>query len=249
MKKNLTYFFLIFISLAFFGCSDDENNPTEPTVEDYSKADYLISINYTLPGIDAEIKIKPNNQSKIITSASLTINQEEIFIGNHDESDSNIYYGFYLGTPGEILNCVVTLNGDVYNINLVYPYYPEIEWPNGLDTSVVNDFVWNLEADNQYQFFTAYGRSFDWIENVTLDEDSNVINLDPSARVFNMPINWIKSDLIEYGLILEEISFDYDDELVGICAATNEIFFGDCRNKSSKNQENKYKEILKLLDY
>lgn len=219
MKKLMLLFLIVMMSLSLLiiGCSDDDdddnNGTTTPSINP-SDYDYAFSINR----IDYKQKstytiMLWSVDSSIIDTLSLTIDGEPVMLSSYAGTD---WSGSIAGlNPGTEHSFALTINAKgSYNFDLMLPYSPMVTWPETINLSESNLFNWTLEADSYYQAFSGYAYAEDWD-----DDEDNYQELDPSARSYNMPANWLSSGFMYYSFSVYEYNYEFKNNL--LCFATD----------------------------
>lgn len=240
--KKITMMLMIFTFILmglFTGCSsddDDDNGPTGPSIDpnDYefymvvsstgSRGEYVLSVSST--------------SSTSIQSLELTINGATVSMVNY----MNNWAGFTNMTENETYQVEMIMNDNDYSFSMTIPYTPVVNWPTTWNIAEDTSITWTLTSDAEYQ--EIYGTATD---NVIWDDA--YADLDPSDRAFTIPANWVDASLTEYNLLLMEMNFSFDNDLIINCFSSSEMEYSE--NKVLQKPDKKkiaYDLIMRVLN-
>lgn len=241
MKKFTILFLVLTFSILGFisGCSDDDGGggTTDPSIdpEDYAFYMTVTSTDYQRDNYMITMIPMANN---IITSLEISINGVDVVMTNYME----LWSGSTIMSEGQTYQLEVTINGIDHSLTINTPHIPVVNWPVNWVLTEPTSIAWTLTADAEYQ--EIYGTSTDYI---TWDEA--YADLSPSDRSFTIPANWVDPIYTDYYLMLVEMNFAFEDNLIVTCMAFDEAFYvqGRLNGESKRNIIEISKDMYKRI--
>ncbi len=243
MKK----FTILFLVLAFCmmglitGCGDDEDGGTTcPSInpEDYDFYMTVASTNYQRN--ENVITIIPMDNN-IITSMEISVNGVTVIM----TSCMNFWTGSANMDEGQAYQVEAIINDNNYSFTINIPHIPIVNWPVNWIVTEPTTINWTLTADAEYQEF--YGTSTDYI---TWDEA--YADLGSSDRSFTIPANWVDPNYPDFDLMLMEMNFSFEDNLIVSCLSFDDALYVQGRLSGDSGKHNiieiskdTYKRIFK----
>ncbi|MCF7858183.1 MAG: hypothetical protein K9N07_02505 [Candidatus Cloacimonetes bacterium] len=216
MKKSALLFFVITFSLLLFisGCSKDDGNngTTGPSIDPNDYDFYMVVSEADLSG-EYMITVSPI-ENNTIESLELVVNDYSVTMVNY--VNMNMWAGTTTLDQGQTYPVALTMNDIDYSFNMKTAYIPSVNWPEEWIVTEATDLSWSLTADAQYQDLYATATDYTiW--------DEQYVNLDASARSHTIPANWVDSTLTNYNLLLMEMNFSFDENLICNCMSASEV--------------------------
>lgn len=236
--KKFTILFLTFIfSMMSFisGCSDDGNGTSGPSIdpEDYSY--YMVVSAIDLQRGDYIITITPMGNN-IITSVEISINGVDVVMSNY----MDIWSGLTVMGEGLTYQVDANINGIDHSLTIHTPYIPIVDWPPNWVITEPTTISWTLASNAEYQEFYATATNF------TIWED-NYEDLNNSDRTFTIPANWVDPLLTDYYLMLMELNFSFEDNLIVSCMSVDEAAYGILENMSLHDKIKISKDMFRRI--
>ncbi|MEA2097132.1 MAG: hypothetical protein U9P73_10635 [Candidatus Cloacimonadota bacterium] len=239
--RKFTILFLIFaFSMMSFitGCSDDESGGTTGPSIDPEDYDYYMLVSATgNQRSDYIITITPMNDNVII-SVEISINGIDVVMSSY----MDMWSGYTNMEEGQTYQVEAVINGTDHSLTINTPYIPIVDWPTNWNITEPTIISWTLTSNAEYQEFYATATDY-----ITWDE--NYADLDPSDRSFTIPGNWVDPLLTDYYLMLIEMNFSFEDNLIVSCMSANEAGYGILRemsvNDKIKISQNIFERFLK----
>ena len=216
------------------GCSDDDG-PSEPSInpEDYSY--YMVVAAMDLLRSEYIITITPMNNN-VITSVELSINGVDVVMSNY----MGTWSGLTEMDQGLTYQVETNINGNDHSLTINTPHIPIVDWPMNWVITEPTTISWTLTSNAEYQEFYATATDFTiW--------DENYEDLNNSDRSFTIPGNWVDPLLTDYYLMLMELNFSFDDDLIVSCMSVDEAAYGILENMSVHDKIKISKEIFKRI--
>ena len=214
--------FSIFILVLTFclvglisGCSNDDESgdPTGPSInpDDY---DFYMVVSST--GLRSEyiINVSPMDTNTIQT-LELTVNGSTVNMTNY----MSMWVGLTNMNEGQTYQVEMAMNGSDYSFTMTTVHIPVVNWPNTWTVTEPTDLSWTLTSNAEYQ--EIYGTATD---NTIWDEA--YADLNASDRSYTIPANWVNAALPEFNLMLMEMNFSFDDDLIINCMSASEMDYG-----------------------
>ncbi len=238
MKKITILFFIVTLSMlgVISGCSDDDGSggTTDPSInpEDYN---FYMIVSDTESREDYVITLIPMNNN-IITSIEISVNGVNVTMTNY----MDMWSGLIDMEEGQTYQVEATINGINHSLTINTPYVPTVEWPVNWNVTEPTTINWSLAANAEYQEF--YATATDYIT-----WDDNYADLSPSDRTFMIPENWVDPLLTDYSLMLIELNFSFEDNLIVSCMSADVIGYGIFRDVSEREKIKISKEIYNRI--
>ena len=218
------------------GCSDDDGDgPSGPSInpEDYSY--YMVVSAIDLQRSEYIITITPMNNN-VITSVEISINGVDVVMSNY----MGMWSGLTEMDQGQAYQVEATINGNDHSLTINTPHIPIVDWPMNWVITEPTTISWTLTSNAEYQEFYATATDFTiW--------DENYEDLNNSDRSFTIPGNWVDPLLTDYYLMLMELNFSFDDDLIVSCMSVDEAAYGILENMSVYDKIKISKEIFKRI--
>ncbi|MDP8268699.1 MAG: hypothetical protein P9L97_08230 [Candidatus Tenebribacter davisii] len=214
MKKISILFLILSLSLLGFiaGCGkdDDEGGTTDPSINpnDYN---YYVVVSGSVGEDNYIINITPMANNLIIQTLELTVNDSAVTMTNF----LSMWTGYCTMSEGASYQLDIILNGIDYSFNINIPYTPAVMWPDEWIITESTNITWNLTSNAEYQDIYASA-------NDGVIYEAQYADLNASDRSFTVPANWVSSTLTEYNLLLMEMNFSFDNDMIVSCMAANE---------------------------
>ena len=243
MRKFTILFLVLTFSMMglITGCGDDEDGGTTgPSInpEDYDFYMTVTATNYQRN--ENVITIIPMDNN-IITSLEVFVNGDAVVISNY----MDLWIGSTNMNEGQAYQIEMIINDNNYSFTINIPHIPIVNWPVSWIITEPTTINWTLTADAEYQ--EIYGTSTD---NITWDEA--YADLGPSDRSFTIPANWVDPNYPDFDLMLMEMNFSFEDNLIVSCMSFDEAFYAYGRLSGNSGKHNiieiskdMYKRIFK----
>jgi len=225
--------------LTVTGCSkddDDDNGPTGPSIDPNDYEFYMV---VSSTDLRSEYVLSLSSMGTTpIESVELTINGSMVTMVNY----MNNWAGFTNMEENSNYQVEMTINEVDYSFDMQVPYVPIVNWPNTWNIPEETEVTWTLAADAEYQ--DIYGSGQDGYAY-----DEAYTDLNPSDRSYTIPPNWLDSSLLEYNLLLMEMNFSFDNDLIINCFSSSEMDYAADR-QFEKPDKNKlaYEMMLRILE-
>jgi len=215
-KFTILILILTFCLIGFIsGCSNDDDNgdPTGPSInpDDY---DFYMVVSSTGLRSNYMLNVSPM-ETNVIQTLELTLNGSAVIMTNY----MSTWVGLADMTEGQTYQVEMTINSTDYSFTMTTAYIPAVNWPNVWMVTEPTDLSWTLTSNAEYQ--EIYGTATD---NVIWDEV--YADLNASDRSFTIPANWVNVTLPEFNLMLMEMNFSFDDDLIINCISASEMDYG-----------------------
>ncbi len=217
MKKITILILILTFCLTGFisGCSKDDDNgdPTGPSInpDDY---DFYMVVSSTGLRSNYMLNVSPM-ETNTIQTLELTVNGSAVIMTNY----MSMWVGLTDMTEGQTYQVEMTINSTDYSFTMITAYIPAVNWPNTWTVTEPTNLSWTLTSNAEYQ--EIYGTATD---NVIWDEV--YADLNASDRSFTIPANWVNVTLPEFNLMLMEMNFSFDDNLIINCMSASEMDYG-----------------------
>jgi len=219
------------------GCSDDENDPTGPSIdpEDY---DYYMTVSAEQGRGDYIIIISPM-ANNVITSMELSVNGVDVIMVNYP----SMWAGTTEMDEGQTYQVEAVINGSDYSFSIVTAHIPAVNWPAIWDITEPTAIIWSLTSNAEYQEFYATATDYTiW--------DDNYEDLNNSDRSYTIPANWVDPLLTDYSLLLIEMNFAFENDLIVSCMSFDAAFYvqgrlnGESKRDIMELSKDMYKRIF-----
>ena len=236
-KRMLGMLMLTLLISAFsFGCSKSSSSTNNDGPNGINPADYsyYMGIVKNTDSKDA-YSIMFFSEKVLIDSVELKINNEEVELEDMFSIWGNLSYDF---TGGETYSFEVTINGskDVETLEMKIPGAINVNWPETIDFSVDNTFTWTLTGDPMMQVFD--GESYNYVSGDVVDKE---VDLDVSARSYNMKADWLPNDTVDNTLSVEADNYHSGSKMFSMAISTTT---NDYNKKSYKEFINDMKKHI-----
>jgi hypothetical protein len=222
MKKTVLWLLVLtmIVSLALTGCGKDKkstnNTITGSDLADLENGDFDFFLGITSFDIYDKgtylVMIQSYDYEQQITSATLSINNQEVPLSQEGYDGYYFFYGEVMLNQGQAAAYDVTVNSASYSGELTIPYQPQnVNFPMEFNPAQSYDISWSLGGNSQYQLFEVYG--YNWDDD---EEDGEYKELSPSARSFTIPANWVNSGFEYYDIALSEFSANWSGKFIAV---------------------------------